>query len=749
MGIGDDQSGAPGRELPQPIEVIVTDDQDRPIQDAVVNFAPGAGAGTLSEIETRSDVQGRARVNWTLGNEPGPQEVQATASGSSGSPLDGAPVTFSAQAVRPPPARLVLLQPPPSIARNGVPFEQQPIVEVQDAEDLPIPQVEVVATIASGGGALSGTVVLASDGTGRVTYSDLAIVGSGGPRTLGFSVTDPAVEVISGTIEVVAGNAASMAAVPPVSYEEVVNSPVSPAPSVLVKDSDGNPVSGVAVTFAADRDASVSPAIVASDENGIAQVNSWTLGGTANVVYSLTARIEGSAIPTITFSARASAGAAGRLEIVTQPSTPAQSGVAFSQQPVIQIVDQNGNPTSQAGVSIEANVSAGPKGSLQNASATTDAAGRASFSGLALSGTVGNYTISFSSSRLRGVNSAPITLQPGPPAQLALVVVPSSTARSRVALATQPVVQVQDASGNSIAQAGIQIAASITGGAATVGGTTVVATGADGRASFTDLSIIGSPGQKTLSFSGGSPPLEGVDANVTLPNVASIVLQTPPPSSAQVGSVISAAPSWTLLDPSGQPVADAPVTFAASAGQVLPGSTTSDINGLVQVQTWTLGTTAGEQQVEVTAVESGTSSQALVQATAGPASQIVKISGEPQSAPPNSTLPEPLVVRVLDEFNNGAPDVTVDWRACDGTGSYSPVTDSEGFSSSQQPTGPEPGTFCTRASVSGTSLSVDFAYTVTAPSSVPSQLRSSVRLRGDGLPPVAPVAPRARRPFSR
>src|SRR5205807_1202178 len=53
------------------------------------------------------------------------------------------------------------------------------------------------------------------------------------------------------------------------------------------------------------------------------------------------------------------AGAATQLSLTTQPSSAAQSGVAFAQQPVIQLRDASGNPVSQSGVTVTAAIATG------------------------------------------------------------------------------------------------------------------------------------------------------------------------------------------------------------------------------------------------------------------------------------------------------------------------------------------------------------------------------------------------------
>ena len=53
-------------------------------------------------------------------------------------------------------------------------------------------------------------------------------------------------------------------------------------------------------------------------------------------------------------------------------------------------------------------------------------------------------------------------------------------------------------------------------------------------------------------------------------------------------------------------------------------------------------------------------SQVTVTATPAAAAKLVKISGDdpPQSAPPDSALKNPFVVRVTDQFGNGVSGVT-------------------------------------------------------------------------------------------
>jgi adhesin/invasin len=714
---------------------VVTDNKDRPVAGVRVTFSVSTGGGSLSSAVAESDNEGRAQVTWTLGPDIGTQGVQATATDTTGTPLDGSPLGLSAQAIRPAPATILLRTAPGDTARNGVPFDQQPVLEVLDSDNRPVPQVDVVASLGAGNATLSGTTTLTTNAAGQVTYSNLALAGPQGTNSIRFR-TEPALEISTGPIELVAGTPAALQGAGPLTFQGTVNSPVSPSPSVKVTDASGNGIPGVAVTFDPNRDGTVSPEIATTDAQGVAQVG-WTLGRTANVQYSLTARIEGSAIPAVRFSATALPGAAGRLRVAVQPSSPTPSGSAFAQQPEIQVLDQNGNPTPQSGLSITATVSSGPTGSLQNGAATTNAEGRAVFSGLTLTGAVGNYTISFSAPGVTGVTSLPTTLTVGPAARLAFAVLPSTAARSRAPLVIQPVLQVQDPSGNPVAQSGISVAVSTIAERTTLSGETAT-TDANGRAVFTTLTLIGPPGPKPLAFS--AAPLQGASATVRLPTVEAVTVSSGHTASAVAGSVLPSPTSWVLVDASTRPVPDADFTLSASSGgAVSPSSTTSDLSGAVHLESWTLGTAAGEQFVELK-LPDGRVFRDSILATPDAPTTLLLVSGDNQSAPTNSELPQLLVVQVVDRFGNGVENVMVQWATCDGTLGPIVPTDAEGKSGTRQPTGSQPSSdFCTRASVEGLSGSpVDFHYTVTAAASTLTQLRSRTGPNASvsGLPPI-------------
>jgi hypothetical protein len=183
------------------------------------------------------------------------------------------------------------------------------------------------------------------------------------------------------------------------SQSATVGSSVATAPSVIVRDANGNPVEGVGVSFAvASGGGSITGANATTNDSGIATVGSWTLGTTAGA-NSLTASVEGLTDSPVTFTATAVAGAATQLALTT-PAAGASCGAAFTTQPAIQLRDVSGNAVSQSGVEVTMSASSGAT-VVGTATATTNASGVATFLNVGIDGPSGSaYTLTFAANGL-------------------------------------------------------------------------------------------------------------------------------------------------------------------------------------------------------------------------------------------------------------------------------------------------------------------------------------------------------------
>jgi hypothetical protein len=192
-------------------------------------------------------------------------------------------------------------------------------------------------------------------------------------------------------------------------------------------------------------------------------------------------------------------GAATALGLRTQPSD-GQSGIVLRAQPVVEIRDAAGNVVGAATNQIVATIASGG-GTLSGTATIAAVAGVASFTNLALTGTIGARTLTFASTGLTPVTSSSFALGAGAPAQLAIRTQPAGPTLG--ALGTQPQIEIRDAAGNLVTTATNNVTAAIASGGGTLAGSTTIAA-VSGVASFTDLAITGNAGARTMTFSAGT-----------------------------------------------------------------------------------------------------------------------------------------------------------------------------------------------------------------------------------------------------
>jgi len=120
-----------------------------------------------------------------------------------------------------------------------------------------------------------------------------------------------------------------------------------------------------------------------------------------------------------------------------------------------------------------------------------------------------------------------------------------------------------------------------------------------------------------------------------------------------------------------------PVTFEVKqGGGKINGQTITqimtDTNGDAKAP-WTLGSTPGTQKVQASAaVPTGSPIEFIATAQRGPATAIVKVSGDNPNPPCPIGLPlkNPFVVKVTDAYGNGIPSWTVRFSILQGTDAY-------------------------------------------------------------------------------
>jgi hypothetical protein len=291
-----------------------TPDPSRTGEQVTVRFSVTSANGTPSGSVQIADGGNTCTGTLSPGGEgscpiglttTGSRTLTATYAGANG--FGASSDTESHTVEAPPPPVLTLATQPASQATVGVPLDPQPVVQLKtgDGANLATAGVAVSVTI-QGGGSLTGTSPVATDGEGRATFPDLAITGDPGTRTLLFTAT--------GYTSVTSTSITVVAAPPSAAQSSVVASPSTITAgsastiTVTVRDAGANPLSGRTVTLQASGSGNtIDPASVVTGADGIATfsfssttVEEKTLSATADGVDFGATPVTVEAVPTTT-----------------------------------------------------------------------------------------------------------------------------------------------------------------------------------------------------------------------------------------------------------------------------------------------------------------------------------------------------------------------------------------------------------------------------------------------------------------
>lgn len=385
---------------------------------AGVAVAWSSAAGSVTALDAVTDATGTATADWMVGTVPGTRQASAVAAGLAAVPFTAAVVAGPAS-----PATSIITVANSTLLADGA-ASTAVTVQLRDAWGNPHTTGGTHVTISATGGTLSaggasGASVTASD-LGNGSYSAvLTAATTAGTVTVSAAAAGQALDV-GATVEFRAGAPASLVHLAGDGLVAAAGAATTTPPSVRVLDAHGNPVPGAQVTFSVTTGGGSlggQPSTVSvADASGIATAATWTVGTVAGSAQQVTA-VAGAA--QAVFTATVTPAAAAGLAIATQPSA-GSAGVAFATQPSLRLVDAFGNTVPQAGVGVQAHLTqAGVL--LGSVWATTTAAGLATFADLAIGGSTGNYTLTFSASGLAGATTGAIALGHGVAARLEFV----------------------------------------------------------------------------------------------------------------------------------------------------------------------------------------------------------------------------------------------------------------------------------------------------------------------------------------
>lgn len=398
---GDGQTGVVNSQLTAPFVVRVIDDAGSPVAGAVVSWT--AVNGSISATST-TDANGRASGTMTLGSQAGSASAAASIT-------NGQRVAFSATAQPGVAAVLAFLtQPSDGVAGSVLSAVKVRLLDASGNQTSATDAVSVALANNSNGAKLAGTLTRNAV-LGVATFDDLKVDEAGKGYTLVAS-SGTMVPVASSPFDVTDGSGSKIAILAGDDQHVTVATMTPIAPSVRVTDAQGNPLSGVPVTFAPDQQSGTATptGAINTDATGIATLTSWRVGTHAGPQALL---VSAPGAPSVWIRATANADGPVKLAIITQPSPTSVSGELLARQPVVQIQDQFGNPVTASDVVISVTVSSGTlQGTTTiNSDPTT---GLGAFRDLRIVGT-GTVTLSFAAQGMPTVTSNAIVVSSSEP----------------------------------------------------------------------------------------------------------------------------------------------------------------------------------------------------------------------------------------------------------------------------------------------------------------------------------------------
>jgi hypothetical protein len=534
---------------------------------AVLACTPALAASAVSGVVTYSGCRiDKAGAGYTL-----------KATGAGVTAATSAPLTVTVGA----PAKLAFgTQPGGGTA--GAAWTNQPAVLVEDAGGNTVPTATNTVTLAIGAGT-AGATLTCTGGTslaavaGTSGFAGCMIDKAGAGYTLVASASG-LTSVTSTTFTVIAAAGVALA-VTTQPGGGTGGTAWTTQPVIRVIDSFGNTAaSSASIALAISGGTGTDGATLACTGGNAkaASAGVATFAGCkidlAGAGYTLTATSGGlTAVETNAFNV--TVGTPALATFTVQPGG-GTGGLAWDDQPVIQLLDAGGNPTvATTSVTLAITSGTGTAGAVLTCTGgltKAAVAGVATFSGCAIDKAAANYTLKVTGAGLTAATSAALTVAVGPGAKLLVKTQPGGGIAG-AAWATQPVIAVADAGGNTVPDATdtVSLAIATNPGAGSLdctGGTDLDATA--GIAAFAGCNVDRTGTGYTVTAS--APGLTSVTTsafNIT-PSTAVSVAFTSQPGGGTGGVVWPTQPVVKVYDAYGNVVtgSTAAVTLTLSGG---------------------------------------------------------------------------------------------------------------------------------------------------------------------------------------
>ena len=588
---GDSQSATVNTAVGTDPSVIVRDSSNNPVPNIPVTFSVFSGGGSVVGGSATTNTSGIATItSWTLGTTAGSNQLRASSSGLT-------TLTFTATGTAGTATQIAVNAGNNQSATVNTTVGTTPSVIVKDVHGNPKAGVAVTFAVASGGGSITGTNPAITNTSGVAAIGTWKLGTATGTNTLTASATGLTGSPITFTATGTAGAATQIAISAGNSQSATVSTALAVDPAVLISDAFNNPVSGASVTFAvASGGGSVTGSPATSGTNGIATITAWTLGATAGA-NTLTATKTGLTGSPITFTATGVAASTNTLAINAGNTQSATVNTAVGTDPSVIVRDNSNNPVS--GIPITFSVFSGG-GSVVGGSATTNASGIATVTSWTLGTTAGSNQLRASGAGLTTVTFT-ATGSAGAATTMAISAGNNQSKSIGTAVTVKPAVLITDAFGNAVTGTTVNFAVGSGGGSVTTPNPTSNASGIATVGNWILGSTLGT-NQLIATATGltGSPLT--FTATATAGAATTVAISAGDGETADVDTNIGISPAVLVTDASGNPVSGVTVVFAIASGggTVTDANQITDVNGVATVGEWTLGGTAGTNQLTAT-----------------------------------------------------------------------------------------------------------------------------------------------------
>lgn len=495
----------------------------------------------------------------------------------------------------------------PGGGTGGVPWSQQPIVQLQDYNGAPVADAfggsaSVTLSISTNpvGGTLSGCIATPTNGV--AAFSGCKIDKAGTGYTLAATAPN-AISATSAPFTIMPGPAAGLKFT---LYPTPITTTNLGTITVSIVDAGGNPASPVPSATQITLAVRSGPGSIVCTGTGtsVSSVNGVAtfVGCVASVVNSTTAYSLTASAPTTTWSTAppvsftVTSGPASKLAFCwgpltagcnTTPPTTSTGGTPFPVQPTVVLQDANGNTvTADNTTTVALSITPGTPYATSAGTLTCSGgvsmrvtAGVASFSGCAIDKAAAGYRLTANSyPAYTPATSQPFTVSVGPPTKLVFAAQPSA-ATANQPFPSQPVVAIADAGGNTVTSTSATITLSILTNPA---GGTLTCTG--GLSATTYLGVATFSGC-AINNAGAGYTLSAVATNVTpyvyLPSIATNAFNVTAPVAQ-----ITLAPSASVITWA-QPVTITAQFALNGAGKTFALQTSTDAVNWVTTATLT------------------------------------------------------------------------------------------------------------------------------------------------------------------